>query len=424
MRDGQDDAFCWFFGPDRSGPRQADRERVERQIAVPGRALGHERQELSRCYPLLCFLQCERYGRVCGRSDDERVGSRDASRIGAADANAVVGGLFLGDGRSLDVARDRGRDERGVRRLEQSAGLRKAGLDRSVDRTSGGASGQHKGRRRYDDQRTHVRFLRCWRGLEACFDVGAHLIAACFGADDVRREREPGEILLPGLFDAQIRLNLGMGKDRLRGDRDFVELGQVRDDVHGAMPLRFRHGIFARMGWTFDRAGHAGQRDADRTGVAAPRMGGVVVIGSAHVVGDRVITADHVAGALDDEVVMLLVEIGCSIGAGAPLPKRTWDLDLVLIVVVNSGALLALAIFHDLTVKGPNADVSVTKFDQMVSDRRMPRPKRIDGCVVWDRLMIDAAFSDLHDENHNRIDELLSGAADRRATAFDNAKKR
>lgn len=54
----------------------------------------------------------------------------------------------------------------------------------------------------------------------------------------------------------------------------------------------------------------------------------------------------------------------------------------------------------------------------------MPRPKRIDGCVVWDRLMIDAAFSDLHDENHNRIDELLSGAADRRATAFDNAKKR
>lgn len=83
-----------------------------------------------------------------------------------------------------------------------------------------------------------------------------------------------------------------------------------------------------------------------------------------------------------------------------------------------------LAIFHDLTVKGPNADVSVTKFDQMVSDRRMPRPKRIDGCVVWDRLMIDAAFSDLHDENHNRIDELLSGAADRRATAFDNARKR
>ncbi|MCY1745347.1 MULTISPECIES: helix-turn-helix transcriptional regulator [Ensifer] len=68
--------------------------------------------------------------------------------------------------------------------------------------------------------------------------------------------------------------------------------------------------------------------------------------------------------------------------------------------------------------------VSVTKFDQMVSDRRMPRPKRIDGCVVWDRLMIDAAFSDLHDENHNRIDELLSGAADRRANAFDNAKKR
>ncbi|MBM3090264.1 hypothetical protein GFB56_05480 [Ensifer sp. T173] len=55
--------------------------------------------------------------------------------------------------------------------------------------------------------------------------------------------------------------------------------------------------------------------------------------------------------------------------------------------------------------------VSVTKFDQMVSDRRMPRPKRIDGCVVWDRIMLDAFFSDLNDDNRNRIDELLSGAA-------------
>ena len=39
--------------------------------------------------------------------------------------------------------------------------------------------------------------------------------------------------------------------------------------------------------------------------------------------------------------------------------------------------------------------VGASKFDEMVKDRRMPRPKRIDGRVVWDRLALDAAFSDL-----------------------------
>jgi predicted DNA-binding transcriptional regulator AlpA len=42
--------------------------------------------------------------------------------------------------------------------------------------------------------------------------------------------------------------------------------------------------------------------------------------------------------------------------------------------------------------------VGVTKFDQMVSDGRMPRPKRIDGRCVWDRVAVDRAFAALPDE--------------------------
>jgi len=42
--------------------------------------------------------------------------------------------------------------------------------------------------------------------------------------------------------------------------------------------------------------------------------------------------------------------------------------------------------------------VGVTKFDEMVGDGRMPRPKRIDGRIVWDRLKLDEAFGALDDE--------------------------
>jgi predicted DNA-binding transcriptional regulator AlpA len=55
--------------------------------------------------------------------------------------------------------------------------------------------------------------------------------------------------------------------------------------------------------------------------------------------------------------------------------------------------------------------VGATKFDEMVSDGRMPRPKRIDGRVVWDRLKVDAAFSDLPDDSRaNPLDQLLASA--------------
>jgi len=41
--------------------------------------------------------------------------------------------------------------------------------------------------------------------------------------------------------------------------------------------------------------------------------------------------------------------------------------------------------------------VGVTKFDEMVVDGRMPKPKRIDGRTVWDRIKLDEAFAALDD---------------------------
>lgn len=41
--------------------------------------------------------------------------------------------------------------------------------------------------------------------------------------------------------------------------------------------------------------------------------------------------------------------------------------------------------------------VGATKFDELVRDRLMPRPKKIGARVVWDRIALDAAFSDLPD---------------------------
>ncbi len=51
--------------------------------------------------------------------------------------------------------------------------------------------------------------------------------------------------------------------------------------------------------------------------------------------------------------------------------------------------------------------VGTTKFDQMVKDGRMPKPKRIDGRTVWDRIKLDDAFTRLQDEN--MIDAIRNG---------------
>lgn len=52
--------------------------------------------------------------------------------------------------------------------------------------------------------------------------------------------------------------------------------------------------------------------------------------------------------------------------------------------------------------------VGTTKFDEMVGDGRMPKPRRIDGRMVWDRLQLDACFTDLPVAGAgNRVDDLL-----------------
>jgi predicted DNA-binding transcriptional regulator AlpA len=43
--------------------------------------------------------------------------------------------------------------------------------------------------------------------------------------------------------------------------------------------------------------------------------------------------------------------------------------------------------------------VGVSKFDQMVRDGRMPKPKRVDGRTIWDRLELDEAFSALEQDD-------------------------
>ena len=43
--------------------------------------------------------------------------------------------------------------------------------------------------------------------------------------------------------------------------------------------------------------------------------------------------------------------------------------------------------------------VGVTKFDEMVGDGCMPRPKRVGRRTIWDRFELDAAFEDLPSED-------------------------
>ncbi len=55
--------------------------------------------------------------------------------------------------------------------------------------------------------------------------------------------------------------------------------------------------------------------------------------------------------------------------------------------------------------------VGTTKFDQLVADRRMPKGKKIDGRIVWDRVQLDMAFTDLDTADENAIDAVLKKAA-------------
>ncbi len=47
-----------------------------------------------------------------------------------------------------------------------------------------------------------------------------------------------------------------------------------------------------------------------------------------------------------------------------------------------------------------------TKFDEMVKDGRMPKPKRVDSRKIWDICRLDAAFEELpSDDDANPWDE-------------------
>jgi predicted DNA-binding transcriptional regulator AlpA len=43
--------------------------------------------------------------------------------------------------------------------------------------------------------------------------------------------------------------------------------------------------------------------------------------------------------------------------------------------------------------------VGTTKFDEMVDDGRMPKPRKIDARSVWDRIEVEMAFRELPKEN-------------------------
>lgn len=42
--------------------------------------------------------------------------------------------------------------------------------------------------------------------------------------------------------------------------------------------------------------------------------------------------------------------------------------------------------------------VGLTKFDEMVTSGLMPKAQMVSGCVVWDRVKLDAAFDNLPDQ--------------------------
>ena len=46
---------------------------------------------------------------------------------------------------------------------------------------------------------------------------------------------------------------------------------------------------------------------------------------------------------------------------------------------------------------------SARKFDELIADGRMPKPKRIDGVVVWDIHRLDLAFDALPEEGTDRV---------------------
>jgi len=53
-------------------------------------------------------------------------------------------------------------------------------------------------------------------------------------------------------------------------------------------------------------------------------------------------------------------------------------------------------------------DVSPSKFDQMVADGRMPKPKQIDSRRVWSRTAVEKAFAALPSDGEDDSDEWVA----------------
>jgi len=49
--------------------------------------------------------------------------------------------------------------------------------------------------------------------------------------------------------------------------------------------------------------------------------------------------------------------------------------------------------------------ISPTKFDELIADSRMPRPKKIDGRRVWDLRKLDNAFEQIDPTDSNSFNE-------------------
>lgn len=56
--------------------------------------------------------------------------------------------------------------------------------------------------------------------------------------------------------------------------------------------------------------------------------------------------------------------------------------------------------------------VGTTKFDEMVAQRRMPKPRRAGGRVIWDRVELDIAFGDLPHQEEKTASQLALEAYD------------
>lgn len=53
--------------------------------------------------------------------------------------------------------------------------------------------------------------------------------------------------------------------------------------------------------------------------------------------------------------------------------------------------------------------LGATKFDELVREGKMPKPKRVGSRTVWDRVALDIAFTDLPDvDSGNFFDRLYA----------------